>query len=456
MESKLALLSSFVSDTRVSGHSEVAQLRASSSALPTKRNILYSFLVATKGTNQVTPEQQRREAREPTSAVKVLKSDSNDALFLLTFSGRSDTATSPDEILSSFLSAEEGIDATHITLPESSCKELVPTGSPVKVQYSLAISKLNPNQPPSLNKVNKVWRDHYPDVHNVRDGDFAKDDICTALALECKQLHKEKERVCKKWGDAQEHWHGINDVPISNPTGGPIHAFVRRPARSFPRKLPPIEWATPRLRKEVMQVAEMLCGDVEKERIKDQIAHPDSLRGIHFDGEYGSGPYPGRPGHLECIDRNGTVSRVNVFVLGDVPPDPWAVPADREAKIRAVTHLTEEERKDLSRVVFVNDTEPPRVGNVGARVLTAAERLRQDIALEQDMHPWRKVASLLLTAEDAAEFAKLRIVKKELVAWAREHGVDHRVDVKDGKRKDMSKPDLVKAVWSHAQTCECQ
>eukprot|EP00808_Paulinella_micropora_P014865 g7478.t1 len=119
--------------------------------------------------------------------------------------------------------------------------------------------------------------------------------------------------VCKKWGDAQEHWHGINDVPISNPTGGPIHAFVRRPARSFPRKLPPIEWATPRLRKEVMQVAEMLCGDVEKERIKDQIAHPDSLRGIHFDGEYGSGPYPGRPGHLECIDRNGTVSRVNVL-----------------------------------------------------------------------------------------------------------------------------------------------
>eukprot|EP00808_Paulinella_micropora_P018841 g33615.t1 len=72
------------------------------------------------------------------------------------------------------------------------------------------------------------------------------------------------------------------------------------------------------------------------------------------------------------------------------------------------------------------------------------------------MHPWRKVASLLLTAEDATEFAKLRIVKKELVAWAREHGVDHRVDVKDGKRKDMSKPDLVKAVWSHAQTCECQ
>eukprot|EP00808_Paulinella_micropora_P000580 g60848.t1 len=93
IESKLALLSSFVSDTRVSGHSEVAQLRASSSALPTKRNILDSFLAATKGTNQVTPEQQRREAREPTSAVKVLKSDSNDASFLLTFSGRSDTAT---------------------------------------------------------------------------------------------------------------------------------------------------------------------------------------------------------------------------------------------------------------------------------------------------------------------------------------------------------------------------
>eukprot|EP00808_Paulinella_micropora_P014864 g7477.t1 len=140
MEYKLALLSSFVSNTRVSGHSEVAQLRASSSALPTKRNILDSFLAATKGTNQVTPEQQRREAREPTSAVKVLKADSNDASFLLTFSGRSDTATSPDEILSSFLSAEEGIDATHITLPESLCTELVPTGSPVKAQYSLAIS----------------------------------------------------------------------------------------------------------------------------------------------------------------------------------------------------------------------------------------------------------------------------------------------------------------------------
>eukprot|EP00808_Paulinella_micropora_P001377 g14438.t1 len=53
----------------------------------------------------------------------------------------------------------------------------------------------------------------------------------------------------KTWGDAQMHWHGVND----DPDGEDILPYIKEPDR--PAKLPHVDWATPKRVKDVQFLA---------------------------------------------------------------------------------------------------------------------------------------------------------------------------------------------------------
>eukprot|EP00808_Paulinella_micropora_P030922 g53012.t1 len=53
----------------------------------------------------------------------------------------------------------------------------------------------------------------------------------------------------KTWGDAQMHWHGVND----DPDGEDILPYTKEPDR--PAKLPHVDWATPKIVKDVQFLA---------------------------------------------------------------------------------------------------------------------------------------------------------------------------------------------------------
>eukprot|EP00808_Paulinella_micropora_P024202 g19447.t1 len=165
------------------------------------------------------------------------------------------------------------------------------------------------------------------------------------------------------------------------------------------------------------------------------IENPGPLAGLQYDGEEGDGDLPGRPAHFSCLDRSGELWRVGVRVLDELAPQPWAIPREREAKVRSLTHLTEEERLNLPRIVLDNDrsvAHPPWHGQ-----------------------PWKIVAILLPTVSDSKELEGLKIHKKAFIAWMCEHEVPHMYLAADGKRKPLTKPECVKAVWQHFQSCNC-
>eukprot|EP00808_Paulinella_micropora_P008687 g72672.t1 len=54
----------------------------------------------------------------------------------------------------------------------------------------------------------------------------------------------------KTWGDAQEHYNGARDLPIKD-GAAPIQFFVKMPGSDVPDKLPPVDFATPALKKDV-------------------------------------------------------------------------------------------------------------------------------------------------------------------------------------------------------------
>eukprot|EP00808_Paulinella_micropora_P028622 g14815.t1 len=63
----------------------------------------------------------------------------------------------------------------------------------------------------------------------------------------------------KTWGDAQMHWHGVND----DPDGEDILPYIKEPDR--PAKLPHVDWATPKIVKDVQFLANKCCTKEEQE-----------------------------------------------------------------------------------------------------------------------------------------------------------------------------------------------
>eukprot|EP00808_Paulinella_micropora_P023487 g10224.t1 len=222
-----------------------------------------------------------------------------------------------------------------------------------------------------------------------------------------------------------------------------------------PDKLPPIDFATPKLKVDVRKLVRKFGSEQEIEQVEEMIENPGSLAGLQYDGEEGDGDLPGRPAHFSCVDRSGELWRVDVRVLDELAPQPWAIPREREAKVRSLTHLTEEERLNLPRIVLDNDRSVAHPPWHGARELSQHEQLQQNAAFDREGQPWKIVATLLPTVSDSKELEGLKIHKKAFIAWMREHEVPHMYLAADGKRKPLTKPECVKAVWQHFQSCNC-
>eukprot|EP00808_Paulinella_micropora_P020069 g4661.t1 len=103
---------------------------------------------------------------------------------------------------------------------------------------------LDPAHPPKVDLVNKVWRNDFKNVKPIRDNDWAKDDICTLLTAECIELK---------------------------------HTEV-------PAELPPIDFATPKLKKDVRKLATRYCSQSEIDQNEDMISNPGSLSCVEYDG----------------------------------------------------------------------------------------------------------------------------------------------------------------------------
>eukprot|EP00808_Paulinella_micropora_P024990 g49005.t1 len=78
----------------------------------------------------------------------------------------------------------------------------------------------------------------------------------------------------KTWGDAQIHWHGVND----DPDGEDILPYIKEPVLDRPAKLPHVDWATPKIVKDVQFLANKYCTKEEQEWFKE-VMHPVILRG---------------------------------------------------------------------------------------------------------------------------------------------------------------------------------
>eukprot|EP00808_Paulinella_micropora_P029659 g9854.t1 len=112
----------------------------------------------------------------------------------------------------------------------------------------------------------------------------------------------------KTWGDAQMHWHGVND----DPDGEDILPYIKEPDR--PAKLPHVDWATPKRVKDVQFLANKYCTKEEQEWFKEVLRFPELTR---------------------------TVWKAQIRVLDKLPEDLWGVPADRQAAEDAAAMLTE-------------------------------------------------------------------------------------------------------------------
>eukprot|EP00808_Paulinella_micropora_P001746 g80743.t1 len=66
----------------------------------------------------------------------------------------------------------------------------------------------------------------------------------------------------KTWGDAQEHYNGAGDLPIKD-GAAPIQFFVKMPGSDVPDKLPPVDFATTALKKDVRKLAKQFCSKQE-------------------------------------------------------------------------------------------------------------------------------------------------------------------------------------------------
>eukprot|EP00808_Paulinella_micropora_P004362 g40987.t1 len=220
-----------------------------------------------------------------------------------------------------------------------------------------------------------------------------------------------------------------------------------------PDKLPPIDFATPKLKKDVRKLVRKFGSEQEIEQVEEMIENR-SLAGLQYDGEEGDGDLSGRPAHFSCVDRSGELWRVDVRVLDELAPQPWAISREREAKVRSLTRLAEEERLNLPRIVLDNDRSVAHPPWHGARELSQHE-LQQNAAFDREGQPWKIVATLLPTVSDSKELKGLKIHKKTFIAWMREHEVPHMYLAADGKRKPLTKPECVKAVWQHFQSCSC-
>eukprot|EP00808_Paulinella_micropora_P011145 g8754.t1 len=259
----------------------------------------------------------------------------------------------------------------------------------------------------------------------------------------------------KTWGDAQEHYNGAGDLPIKD-GAAPIQFFVKMPGSDVPDKLPPVDFATPALKKDVRKLAKQFCSQQERDRIEEMIENPGSLASFDYDGEEGQDGLPGRPADTSCVDRSGKVWKVDVRILDELPKKPWEIPANRAAKIRSMTHITEEERLRLPRIFLDNERSVPHPPWVGAKELSVREQLQQDLAFARSTQPWRQVATIFINVESEDELKEMKINEKAYVAWMREHKIAHTyLDAKDNKRKQLLKPAVIKAVWEHFQICSC-
>eukprot|EP00808_Paulinella_micropora_P013300 g53194.t1 len=98
-------------------------------------------------------------------------------------------------------------------------------------------------------------------------------------------------------GDAQEHYNGAGDLPIKD-GAAPIQFFVKLPGSDVPDKLPPVDFATPALKKDVRKLANQFCSQQERDQIEEMIENPGSLASFEYDGEEGQDGLPGRPAHI--------------------------------------------------------------------------------------------------------------------------------------------------------------
>eukprot|EP00808_Paulinella_micropora_P001747 g80744.t1 len=149
------------------------------------------------------------------------------------------------------------------------------------------------------------------------------------------------------------------------------------------------------------------------------IENPGSLASFEYDGEEGQDGLPGRPAHTSCVDRSGKVWKVDVRILDELPKKPWEIPANRAAKIRSMTHITEEERLRLPRIFLDNERSVPHPPWVGARELSVREQLQQDLVFARSTQPWGQVATILINVESEDELKEMKINKKAYVAWMR-------------------------------------
>ena len=256
----------------------------------------------------------------------------------------------------------------------------------------------------------------------------------------------------KTWGDAQKHWHGVDD----SADGADILPYIKEPGNlllyilqsySFmhvcvavadrPKKLPNLKWVTPKIAKDVEFLAGKYCSKEEQAWFKEVLQYSELTR-IVWDGEEGDGGLPGRPGHFVMKDKAGYEWEAKVRVLGDLPEDLWALPADRSAAQDDVEMLSEQERLFVPRTSFVNDgAAPTHPAWMGARLLDEEEKRQHDFG-DESRFPAAHLKVTAILAEDPTEAGLKKATVKELKSWLAEND----------QRRSGSKPILIQRVLS--------
>jgi len=200
-----------------------------------------------------------------------------------------------------------------------------------------------------------------------------------------------------------------------------LHVYA---ASDRPKKLPGVAWVTPKIRKDVAELARKYCTKEKQEWFQEVLDHSELTR-IVWDGEEGEGGLPGRPGHFAMRDKSGTPWEASVRVLGPLPDDVWGVPADRAEAIDDVERLTEEERKRVARTFFVNEGEAPvHPAWQGARLLDENQARAHDFTNpERFPAPHLRISAILL--DDPTEEGLKKATVKELKSWLAQQGQRH-------------------------------